>query len=218
MAGAGFAIVVAVATLAVQPQAWIPRFSIPAYALLGIAAGVWVANRVTPPTAARVAAAVAAVSLLWTVSLEGRMDDGLWHTAVNGRYSVTAPRLSAPNRHYATVYTWVAGVPCGSRIAVVTHPSADGGAPVRTWATQLGLALWGDGLCNHVTVERTTNGTMPSTDDIDYAVIDASDRNAFESAIASRHQHAELVADSGETDAPRQLVYRVEPSTIEPQE
>jgi 4-amino-4-deoxy-L-arabinose transferase-like glycosyltransferase len=218
LAGAGFAIVVAVATLAVQPQAWIPRFSIPAYALLAIAAGLWVANRVTPATAARVAAAVAAVSLLWVLSLEGRMDDGLWHTEVNGRYSVTAPRLSAPNRHYGTVYTWVAGVPCGSRITVVTHPSADGGAPVRTWATQLGLALWGNGLCNHVTLARATNGAIPSTDDADYAVIDASDRNAFESAIAARHRRAALVADNGETIGPRQLVYRVEPSVVEPQE
>lgn len=143
-----------VLVIVLQLQSWNPRYTLTAYALLVVMAGLGLASIRMP----RAMEAMMSIGLLMVLVGTTAMAEERTMQSISASLAAqdTDPRfnkgVTGTNPAYQDQYAWLAGAPCGTRVVVASLGTQVG------LLNAYNLPMWGDGLCNDVVVVRDIRG------------------------------------------------------------
>jgi len=216
----GLPLAAAVVIALLQPQPWYPRYVIATFALVVICIGVTLETSrlpARPAIAASLCGLLIIGGLVWMT--ERRLFQNLW--ALNAIAEVSPAYnhgVSGTTQAYQDSYSWVRGAACGTKVVVAAGTFQSG------LLNSYGLGLWGDRLCNDVTLVRDRRGAgdqglegdrrglVRALREADFAVVFEQDRALVEQAARRNGLVATVVSDTIDYYGADQVVYSLRPS------
>ena len=212
-----------VLVLALQLQAWNPRYTLTAYALLVVIAGLGLSN-IKMPRAMEVMVSIGLAMVLvgTTAMAEGKTMQSIRSSRATQDAEPRFNRgVTGTNPAYQDQYAWLAGAPCGTRVVVASLEMQSG------LLNAYNFPMWGDGLCNDVVVvrdlrrgggdymhgdRRRLERAIPRAD---YVVVFEADRELVHEVAKRKGLAATVVSDPPEYYGADQVVFRISPARPE---
>ena len=213
-----------VMVIVLQLQAWNPRYTLTAYALLVVIAGLGLSTIRMP----RGIEGMVSIGLLMVLfGTTAMAEDKTMQSIRTSRATQDAePRfnrgVTGTNPAYQDQYAWLAGAPCGTRVVIASLEMQSG------LLNAYNFPMWGDGLCNDVVVvrdirrgggdylhgdRRNLERAIPSAD---YVVVFEADRELLREVAQRKGLAATVVADPPEYFGADQVVFRISPTHPSP--
>lgn len=203
--------------LGLQLQAWNPRYTLAAYALIVVIAALSV-SRLHLPRRIEAMAAIGLVLVLFgtTAMAESKTMQSIRDSrAAQDRHPLFNKGVTGTNPAYGDEYAWLSGAPCGTRVVAASLEMQAG------LLNAYNLPMWGDALCNEVRVVRDTRrgggdymrGDRQNLADAipqaDFVVAFEADRDLVVDTARKHGLRAVLVANPPDYYGADQVVFRI---------